>query len=283
MISLRSAGSLLGELFALQPMVDLEVEEVRGQALRICAISPTIAAALSRLAEGKPLVSPDPRLGVAANYLYMLHGNAPDPLHAQLLEQYMVLAADHEMGAGTLAARVVASTGADLGSAMLAGLCALSGPLHGGAPHRALRMLDEIGVPDRTDAWLAENMERGGRVPGFGHRVYRTPDPRAVALRELSRQLGGDRLTLAERVEERVTAFLEREKPGRDLQVNVEFYAAVLMAELGIPANLFSTTFALARLPGWGAHILEQLEHNRLIRPLTEFKGGPLVSVPEVG
>lgn len=281
MASLRSSCSLLGEFFEFQPIIDLDPAAVRMDALRVCAVLPTIAAALHRLATGQQPVPPRPGLGTAANYLYMLSGEEPDPAHARLLEQYMILAADHEMGAGTFAARVVVSTGADFGAAAVAALGALSGPLHGGAPERTLRMLREIGTPARIEEWLMQNMARGGRVSGFGHRVYRTHDPRAVKLRELAGQLGGDLFSLAESVEAAAAAFLERTKPDRDLQVNVEFYAAVLMSELGIPPTLFSTTFALARMPGWSAHILEQAQSNRLIRPLTEFAGGPVVPVPE--
>jgi citrate synthase len=134
-------------------------------------------------------------------------------------------------------------------------------------------MLDEIGSPDRIDDWLAENVARGGRVPGFGHRVYRTRDPRAVMLREIAQQLNGPRLDLAEQVEVKAAEFLEKAKPDRELQV--------VMSDLGIPANLFSTTFALARMPGWSAHVLEQAGDNRLIRPLTEFAGNSMVPVPE--
>jgi len=283
MASLRSACSLLSEVCELQPIIDLDIGAVRQQALKVCATLPTMVAALYRLASDQPVIPPDEQLGIAANYLYMLGGIEPDPVHARVLEQYMILAADHGMGAGTLAARVVVSTGADFGSAAVAAIAALSGPLHGGAPDRALRMLDEIGSREHIDEWLKGSLGQGGRVMGFGHRVYRAPDPRALLLRELAQQMGGDRANLAGHVEARAAELLEQAKPGRQLRVNVEFYAAVVMEQLGIPANLFSSTFALARMPGWSAHILEQAGNNRLIRPLTDFTGKPLVPVPEDG
>ena len=281
MLALRSACSLLSEHLGLEPILDLDPDVVREQTLQICSMLPSLAAVLYRAAQGQPIIEPDPDLGVAANYLYMLHGQRPASKHARVLERYMMLAADHGMGAGTLAARVVTSTGADLGSAAVAAIGALSGPLHGGAPHRALQMLEDIGNDERIDRCLAQTLRQGDRVMGFGHRVYRAPDPRAIFLRELAQQLGGERIALAEQVEARAATLLHQRKPDRALQVNVEFYAAVVMEQLRIPDNLLSSTFAIARMPGWSAHILEQISDNRLIRPLTEFAGGPLLAVPE--
>ncbi len=282
MLALRSVCSLLGEYLGLEPILDLEPDVVRQQALQICSMLPSLVAVLYRAAQHQPIIEPDPELGVAANYLYMLRGERPAPEHARVLERYMMLAADHGMGAGTLAARVVVSTGADLCSAAVAAIGALSGPLHGGAPHRALQMLEDIGSAERIDRTLAETLRQGDRVMGFGHRVYRAPDPRAIFLRELAQQLGGERVALAEQVEARAAALLHERKPERALRVNVEFYAAVVMEQLRIPDNLFSSTFAIARMPGWSAHILEQISDNRLIRPLTAFAGGSLLGVPEV-
>jgi citrate synthase len=281
MAALRTAVSLLGDVLAWPAMIDLDEREVHVQAVRTCALLPTLVAALHRLATRRPIVAPDPALGQAAAFLQMLHGRPPEPAHARALEQYMILAADHGMAASTFAGRVIASTGADFAAAITGAIGALGGPLHGGAPDRALEMLDAIGTPAGTDPWLRDCLARGERVMGFGHRVYRAPDPRARMLRELAARLDSPRIALAEHVESRATALLEQVKPGHDLRVNVEFYAAVTMEQVGVPPSLFGSTFAIARSPGWSAHIIEQIRDNRLIRPLTEFAGGPLRPVPE--
>jgi citrate synthase len=282
MAAMRSACSLLAEVLGWRPMLDVEPYVVRTQALQLSAVLPTIVAAMHRRSERLPFVPPAPDLGIAANYLYMLRGERPRAEHARALEQYMISAADHGMGAGTFVARVTASTGADLGAAAVGAIGALSGPLHGGAPTRALEMLDEIGSADQADKWLRERLQKGERIMGFGHRVYRAPDPRALLLREIAHELGGERVALAEHVEARAAALLAEEKPDHVLPVNVEFYAAVVMEQVGVPRELLPCTFGLARMPGWSAHILEQMQDNRLIRPLTEFAGGPLRSVPEL-
>jgi citrate synthase len=182
---------------------------------------------------------------------------------------------DHGFNASTFTARVIASTGADLGSAILGALGALSGPLHGGAPSRALDMLEEIGTPERTDAWLREAIASGKRIMGFGHRVYKTDDPRSLMLHEVAKRLGGPRIAFAEHVEERAVAILGELKPGRRLYTNVEFYAGIVMEECGLPPGLFTPTFAASRVIGWTAHILEQAGDNRLIRPSAHYDGPP--------
>lgn len=282
MAALRDAVSMLGCVLDWAPMIDLDEAEVRAQAMRTCALMGTLVAALQRLRKPQPLVAPDPRLGQAAAFLQMLHGTQPDPTHARALEQYMILAADHGMAASTFSGRVIASTGADFASAIVAALAALGGPLHGGAPDRALQMLDAIRDPHAAEPWLREQLRRGERLMGFGHRIYRADDPRAAMLRGLAERLGSSRIDLAEEVEWRATALLAEVKPGRELRVNVEFYAAVVMEHVGIPPSLFGSTFALARIAGWSAHIIEQLRHNRLIRPVTEFRGAASRPVPGV-
>jgi citrate synthase len=177
---------------------------------------------------------------------------------------------------------VITSTGADLGAAVVGAIGALSGPLHGGAPSRALDMLNAIGTPDKADAWIRERIERGDKIMGFGHRVYKTDDPRSVLLRSVAQRLGGDKAEFATKVEKTVVDILAELKPGRHLYANVEFYAGVVMDKCGLPPDLFTPTFTSSRVIGWTAHILEQAADNRLIRPSAHYYGPPPpVPVPD--
>ena len=264
---LRTAVSLLGAELGWRPVQDVGAEELRDHALDLCAVVPTILAAIHRLRQGLNPVDPDDDLSMAANYLAMLNGRRPTPDHARAIEQYMILTIDHGFSASTFTARVVTSTGADLGAAVVAALGALSGPLHGGAPSRALDMLDAIGTPERAEPWLRAAVARGERIMGFGHRVYRTDDPRSLLLRSVSEQLGGPMVGFAQSVEHAAVEVLGELKPGRRLYTNVEFYAGVVMLTCGIPREMFTPTFAGARTIGWCAHVMEQASHNRLIRP----------------
>jgi citrate synthase len=214
-------------------------------------------------------------LGFAANYLFMLFGEEPDPRHAWAVERYLTSTIDHGLNASTFTARVVTSTGADVAAAVVAGIAALSGPLHGGAPSRALDTLDAIGTPDRADAFIREAVERGDRIMGFGHRVYKTLDPRSEMMRETAEELGGPLVAFAEQVEQTVVKVLDEMKPGRQLYTNVEFYAGVVMELCGIPRELFTPTFAVSRAVGWCAHLLEQASDNRIIRPSSRYVGPP--------
>jgi citrate synthase len=191
------------------------------------------------------------------------------------LERYHVATVDHGFNASTFTARVVASTGADLAAAVVAAIGAFSGPLHGGAPDRALASLDAIGSPDRIDAWVRARLEAGDRIMGFGHAVYRVEDPRAVLLRETARELGGDLVDFACAVEDRVVALLAELRPGRALYANVEFYAGVVMELCGIPRDMFTPTFAVSRVVGWAANVLEQARERRIIRPAARYVGPP--------
>jgi citrate synthase len=222
-------------------------------------------------------------LGYAANYLYMMQGAEPRPEYAAGVEKYLISTIDHGFNASTFTARVITSTGADLGAAVVGGIGALSGPLHGGAPSRALQMLDEIGTPDRAEPWLRDAVERGDRLMGFGHRVYKTDDPRSVMLRDVADQLGGDKMELARHIEATAIKVLDELKPGRRLYTNIEFYAGIVMDRAGIPRELFTPTFAASRVIGWCAHILEQAADNRLIRPSAQYVGPPPPQpVPEI-
>ncbi len=205
----------------------------------------------------------------------MLTGAEAPAEEVRALEQYLILTLDHGLNASTFTARVVASTGADLAACICAALGALSGPLHGGAPSRALAMLDAIGTPERTEAVVREAVLRGERIMGFGHRVYKSDDPRSLFLRDVARGLGGDLISFAERVERCVVEVLQELKPGRGLHANVEFYAGVVMERCGIARELFTPTFACSRTIGWTAHVAEQVAHNRLIRPAARYVGPP--------
>ncbi len=189
------------------------------------------------------------------------------------LNAYLVLLADHGMNASTFTARVVASTESDIVSAVVAAIGALKGPLHGGAPSKVLDMLQAIGTLENAEPWLRNAMAHGQRLMGFGHRVYKTEDPRAEELREMARVADPQEFVLARRVEELALALLEEEKPGRRLYTNVEFYSAVLLASVGLPGDLFTPAFAMGRVAGWTAHILEQIGNNRLIRPEADYTG----------
>ncbi|HLN18378.1 MAG TPA: citrate synthase [Acidimicrobiales bacterium] len=272
---LRTSVSLLGAELGWPATHDVDGGTLRDEALRLGAVVPTILAAAHRLREGREPVPPRRDLPYAANYLWMLRGEEPDPARARAVEQYLVLTIDHGFNSSTFTARVITSTGADLAAAICGAIGALSGPLHGGAPSRALDMLDAIGTPDRAEGWLREAVERGDRIMGFGHRVYKTDDPRALFLRDVARRLGGPLVDFAVEVERTTVEVLAELKPGRQLYTNVEFYAGVVLHTCGIPREMFTPTFAVSRNIGWCANVLEQASDNRLIRPTARYVGPP--------
>ena len=248
-------------------------------ALRLIAAPAVFTAAVTRVRQGRRALAPDPRLSHAADASRMTTGVAPDPARTAALDAYLVTIADHGLNASTFAARVTASTLAGLTSAVLAGLSALKGPLHGGAPGPVIEMLDEIGSPDQAIPWLEAALDRGERLMGFGHRIYRVRDPRADCLKHAvqalaasSPQLPG-RIALAEAVEAAAIDILRRRKPDRPLQTNVEFYTAVLLEALGFPPDAFTCVFAMGRVAGWIAHAREQVLSGRLIRPKSRYVG----------
>jgi citrate synthase len=278
---LRSALSLYGAASALRPLWDSDPAERRANLIGIAAVTPVLAASLHRLSRGLDPVPPDDGLGHAANYLWMLTGTVPHPDLARALEQYLILTVDHGFNSSTFTARVIASTGADPAAAVVGALGALSGPLHGGAPSRALDTLDAIGRPEAAEEYVRDLVARGERVMGFGHAVYRTDDPRSVMLRDVARRLGGPLADLAVEVERTVLAVLAETKPDRPLYTNVEFYAGVVMDACGIPREMFTPTFAVSRVIGWCANIAEQADERRLIRPAARYVGPePPVAVP---
>ena len=272
---LRTAVSLLGAELGWAPTHDIDQGTLSDQALRLCAVVPTILCAAHRLRQGLRPVPARPELSFAANYLWMLNGAEPEPAHARAVEQYLMLTIDHGFNASTFTARVITSTGADLAAAVCGAVGALSGPLHGGAPSRALDMLDAIGSPERAEAWLRGAVARGERIMGFGHRVYKTDDPRSVFLRDVARSLGGPLVEFATEVERTAVDVLGQLKPGRRLYTNVEFYAGVVMETCGVPRDMFTPTFAASRTIGWSSHVLEQAADNRLIRPTARYVGPP--------
>ena len=277
---LRTALSLAAADRGLQPLLDIDAKQRRTDALFLCAVTPTLLCALHRTRLGLTVIDPRPDLGYAANYLWMLNGAEPTALHARAVEQYMISTIDHGFNASTFTARVVASTGADLGACAVAAIGSLSGPLHGGAPSRALALLDEIGSSDRIDEVVAPMIKRGDKIMGFGHAVYKTDDPRSVMLRGVARGLAIDSparqfVGFAEATEAGVIRLLDELKPGRQLHTNVEFYAGVVMQLCGIPPEMFTPTFASSRVIGWCANVLEQAADNKIIRPSARYIGPP--------
>lgn len=236
------------------------------------------AAAWGRRRSGAAPVAPDRSLSHAADYLHMLTGRAPAPALVDGLDAYLVTVADHGMNASTFTARVVTSTGSDLVSAIVAAIGALKGPLHGGAPGPVLDMLDAIAAPAAASAWIDAELAAGRRIMGMGHRIYRVRDPRAAVLERAIARLeqhgvSTGRLALARAVERAAEGALRAKYPGRPLAANVEFYTAVLLDTLGIDRALFSPTFAVGRVAGWCAHVVEQRATGRLIRPASRYVG----------
>ena len=250
---------------------DQSAEANERKAYRLIARTPTLIAAYERMRTGKELVEPNEKLPLAANFLYMLLGEEPDQDAARALDITLILYADHTMNASTFTARVIASTLSDMHSAVTGAVAALKGPLHGGANEEAWKMIEDIGEVDRVETYIKEALGRKQKIMGFGHRVYKTEDPRATHLRRLSQELGqraGEPKwhDIAERVEKVVM-------DEKGLYPNVDFYAASVYHTLGIPTDLMTPIFALARMAGWTAHVREQYADNRLIRPESEYIG----------
>jgi citrate synthase len=272
---LRTGLSLLGSAWGLKPIWDLDQNELRRDLIRIAAATPTVVAAIHRLSRGLSPLDPDPRLSHAANYLYMVTGETPDPETARALEQYLILTVDHGFNSSTFTARVIASTGADVAAAIVGAVGALSGPLHGGAPSRALDTIHAIGTPERAEEYIRGLLARNERIMGFGHAVYRTEDPRSTMLRGVAERLGGGLVELAVQVEKTVLEVLAESKPDRPLYTNVEYYAGVVMDRCGLPEEMFTPTFAVSRVIGWSANIAEQARERKLIRPSARYVGPP--------
>jgi len=272
--ALRTAVSVLAQE---DPRVeDTSPDNVRRIGVRLAALMPVALAANERRAGGQEFVAPDPALGHAANFLYMLHGERPSAVAERAMNTYLVLLAEHSLNASTFAARVAIGAGADAYAALVAAVATLKGDAHGGANRRAMEMLREIGRPERVAGYIDESLRTHRRVMGIGHRIYKTRDPRARVLEALARDLAGESgdptpFDTARELE-RVTAahphYVERK-----LYPNVEFFSAPVLHGLGIRAEAMPAVFALSRVAGWTAHILEQLADNRLIRPQARYVG----------
>ena len=268
---LRTAVSMLG---LYDPLARDQSPEANAQkAVKLMSQTPTIVSTYDWLRNGRPILEGDPKLGFAANFLYTLTGKQPDEVMERVFDIALILHADHELNASTFAARVTAATLSDIYSSMTSAIGALKGPLHGGANQDVIRMLLEVGSPENAVARVHDMLAKKKKIPGFGHRVYRTEDPRATHLRVLSEELGKrtghkDLFEMSRRVEETI-------KKEKGLNANVDFYSASTYYSLGIPIDLFTPVFAISRMSGWTAHVLEQYHNNRLIRPRAEYKGNP--------
>jgi len=282
----RTAMSLLAAHQRLRPLIDTDPKERHEDALRLCAVTPTLLTTLHRLHQGLEPIAPRADLRWADNYLWMLHGERSDPQHVRALEQYLILTVDHGFNASTFTARVIASTGADMGAALVGAIGAMSGPLHGGAPSRALDLLDEIGplagtgpvtgaARERIDEVIHAKLASGDKLMGFGHAVYLTEDPRSCLLRSVALELGGPLVEHAIRVEARVIELLDEFRPERQLRTNVEYYAGVVMSLCAVPAAMFTPTFASSRVIGWCANIIEQADDGKILRPSARYIGPP--------
>lgn len=267
--------ALLPLVVPARPTIDLTADERRADALRVASVTPTLLAALHRRIHGLDVIEPDLALGHAADYFRMVTGRVPTPEAARAIEAYLIATIDHGFNASTFTARVVTSTGADVVSAVVAASGALSGPLHGGAPGRALEMVEAIGDPANTSAWLAPRLAAGEKVMGFGHAVYRTEDPRSRLLKEIAESFDDELVGRAEAIEAGLLAALRTHKPDHPIQTNVEYYAAIVMELCGLPREMFTPTFTVSRVVGWTAHILEQAAANKIIRPSARYVGPP--------
>jgi citrate synthase len=271
--SLRTAISVAAQAMGCRPWTDQSDAETREQAERLSAMMPVLAAQLFRLASGLEPVQPRLDLGYSDNYLYMITGAVPEDQARYAVERYLMLTIDHGFNNSTFTSRVIASSGADLGAVVTGALGALSGPFHGGAPARVFDMLDAIGTPGNAEPWLRNAIERGDKLMGFGHRIYKTVDPRSALLHEVARELHSERVEFSEIVEKTAVQLLAELKPGRELYANVEFYAGVVLEAAGLPREMFTATFACSRIIGWLANVLEQIGDNRIFRPLAHYDG----------
>src|SRR5438067_4647694 len=276
-VDVQAALAMLAPEWGFQQLIDISEDEARENLARASVMALSFVAQSARGAGQPPVPQSevDKARSIPERFLVRWRGEA-DPDHAKAIDAYWISAAEHGMNASTFTARVVASTGADCAAALSSAVGALSGPLHGGAPSRVLKMLDEVEHSGDAERWVADALDRGERLMGFGHRIYRAEDPRARVLRRTCRELGPPRLEVAEALEQAALAELHARKPDRVLATNVEFWSAVVLDLAEVPPQLFTSMFTCARTAGWAAHILEQKREGRLIRPTAKYIGpGP--------
>ncbi|SEN19433.1 citrate synthase [Mesobacillus persicus] len=267
--------SVLRTVVSAEGSLDYTWKPTIQQSMKLTSMLPTIIAYRNHSLQGTSFVEPRDDLGHVENYLYMLNGVLPTKAQTNALETYMILTMEHGMNASTFSARVTASTESDLISAVTSAIGTMKGPLHGGAPSEVIHLLEEISCTANTEKVLRQKLENREKLMGFGHRVYKTHDPRAVALKNtLLKQIGEDEwLDLALHVEKTAIKLLEKYKPGRGLYTNVEFYAAAIMKAIKMDPSLFTPTFTASRIVGWTAHILEQSQNNTIYRPQSKYIG----------
>lgn len=261
-----------------RPLLDQSPTERWSDLLDLAAAVPTLLADLHARRIGRTPTPPDVGRSHAGDWVAMAMGAEPTAEQVRLIETYLIATIDHGFNASTFATRVVASTGTSALGAMSAGVAALAGPLHGGAPGRALDMINDIGEPSATEAWVTQRLERGEKIMGFGHAVYRADDPRSTLLRELAIEVApmlgfGELVERAMEIEAKTLAVLRRWKPGATIVTNVEFYAGVVLHMAGLSADLFTPSFTVSRSIGWTAHVLEQMENNKIMRPSARYVG----------
>jgi citrate synthase len=276
-VDVQSALAMLAPEWGFQQVIDVTDEQLRDDLARASVMALSFVAQSAR-GTGRPPVPQkevDKGTTIPERFLIRWRGEA-NPDHAKAIDAYWISAAEHGMNASTFTARVITSTGADAAAALSGAVGALSGPLHGGAPSRVLKMLDEVEQLGDADKWVKDALDSGERLMGFGHRVYRAEDPRARVLRRTAKEIGSKRFEVAEALEQAALAELKARKPDRVLATNVEFWSAVVLDTAEVPADLFTSMFTCARVAGWSAHILEQKREARLIRPTAKYIGpGP--------
>jgi len=282
-VDVQSALAMLAPEWGFRQLIDISDAQARDDLARASVMALSFVAQSARGGGQPPVPQEEVDRGatIPERFLLRWRGEA-DPDHVKAIDAYWTSAAEHGMNASTFTARVVASTGADCAAALSSAVGALSGPLHGGAPSRVLKMLDEVERLGDADRWVRDALDRGERLMGFGHRVYRAEDPRARVLRRTARELGAARFEVAEALERAALAELHARKPDRVLATNVEFWSAVVLDLADVPPTLFTSMFTCARVAGWSAHILEQKREGRLIRPTAQYVGPPPRAVAAV-
>jgi citrate synthase len=283
-VDVQSALAMLAPAWGMHQLLDIGDEQARDDLARASVMALSFVAQAAR-GLGLPMVPQrrvDEAKTITERFMIRWQGE-PDPRHVKAIDAYWVSAAEHGMNASTFTARVIASTGADVAAALSGAVGAISGPLHGGAPARVLSMIEEVEQSGDADAWVKSALDRGERLMGFGHRVYRAEDPRARVLRRTARELGAPRYEVAEALEKAALAELHARRPDRVLATNVEFWSAVVLDFAQVPSHMFTSMFTCARTAGWAAHIMEQKQTGRLVRPSARYvgpRGRPVREVP---